>query len=759
VAEYSDESAPAPDDSEADASPARTDEQLIEEALARFKLAEEAEAETRREALADLEFAAGKQWPEGIVQERERDNRPCLVVNRIPQFIQQVTNDQRQNRPSIKVHAVDDQADPETAKIYQGLIRHIEYNSSADTAYDTAFDSAVRARFGFFRILTQYVSPLSFEQEIIIKRVRDRFSAYLDPHHVEPDGSDANWGFVFEDISKDDFKSRFPKAKLSGDGEWESEHAARPEWVKSDTVRIAEYFYKEFNEETLLQIQGEDGAIASLLAKDLKEQGVSAVESLTEGSLVALPTGEQFRILRTRKTPVPSIKWCKLNGCEILEKTDWPGSHIPIIPVYGNEQIINGKRVIESLVTHAKDSQRMYNYWKSAETEAIALAPRAPFAAPAAAIKGYEAMWASANRANYSYLPYHAYDEQQRPIPAPQRQAIEPAVGAITQAAQLAAEDLKATTGIYDAALGARSNETSGIAIARRNQQAQTSNFHFIDNLTRSLKHAGRILVDLIPKIYDSARVARIIGEDGEQKIVQLNQEFEEGGEMRAYMLSKGKYDVTVDVGPSFASKRQEAAQAMIELSRSVPQLGQAAPDLLVKTFDFHGVKELAERLKKILPPGLADDDKDKKPLPPEVQAQMAQMNQMVEQLTGKLNELQSERETKILELESKERIKAMELETQLEIERARLDAKDGIALLQAQINEIKHRSEQFLRMNEPVDPQAQMGSPEIPDGQELPPEPDGAMSADVGMGEMNPTGGEPPGQIPGEIHDDPSAF
>lgn len=719
--------------SESDESGAsKEDEKLLEEARARFKLAEEAEAEIRREALDDLEFAAGKQWPEDVLSDRQRDGRPALVVNRIPQFIQQVTNDQRQNRPSIKVHAVDDVADPETAKIYQGLIRHIEYNSSADTAYDTAFDSAVRARFGFFRILTQYVSPLSFEQEIIIKRVRDRFSAYLDPHHVEPDGSDTNWGFVFEDISKDDFKSRYPNSELSAENEWETAHSQRPDWVKSDTVRIAEYFYKEFTEETLVQLEGG----ATLLAKDLKDAGVPG--SLREGSVVTLPTGEQVRVARTRKSPVPSIKWCKLNGCEILEKTDWPGIYIPIIPVYGNEQVINGKRVLESLVTHAKDSQRMYNYWKSAETEAIALAPRAPFIAPISAIRGFEAQWDTANRRNHAYLPYNPFDKNGQPIPPPQRSTIEPAVGAITQAAALAAEDLKATTGIYDAALGARSNETSGVAIARRNQQAQTSNFHFIDNLTRSLKHAGRILVDLIPKVYDTARAARIIGEDGEQKIVRINEEFQEGGETRGYFLSRGKYDVTVDVGPSYTSKRQEAAQSMIELSKSIPQLGQAAPDLIVKTFDFHGVQELADRLKKILPPGLADDPKNKKPLPPEVQAQMAQMGQMIEQMTAQLTDLKSEREQKLLEIQSKERIEMAKLENHATIEMAKLDAKDSIILLQSQIRELEARINAAASLSYPSE-ESQEFAPAEPAGAE--------MSAAMGdAAAIDPTGGESPG-------------
>lgn len=717
-----------------------SDEKILEQALARFKLAEEAEQDIRTKALEDLEFSAGKQWPDEVVKDRQLDGRPCLVINRIPQFIQQITNDQRQNRPSIKVHPVDDAADVETAKVIQGLIRHIEYNSNADTAYDTAFDGAVRGGFGYFRILTDFASPTSFEQEILIKRIRNPFSVFFDPHSEEPDGSDVNFAFVTEELSAEEYRAAYPDSELASADGFESVGNSLPDWVKKDSVRVAEYFYKDFKEVDLVLLS--DGAVVE---KSKIEEHVFALSAANPGKPVAVS------IVKERKARVPVIKWVKTNGHEILEKTDWPGIYIPIIPVYGQELNIDGKRVLEGVVRNAKDSQRMYNYWASAETEAIALAPRTPFIGAEGQFEGHEGEWATANRRNHAFLQYKPTTVAGVAVPPPQRNAFEPAVAAITQARMMAADDLKSTTGIYDAALGNRSNESSGVAIQRRTMQAQTSNFHFVDNLTRSLRHAGRICVDLIPRIYDTARVARIVGDDGEQKVVKLNQptgEVGKDGKPLLYQLDAGKYDVTVDVGPSYASKRQEAAASMLELSKASPMVMQVAPDLLVKNMDWPGAQEIAERFKKTLPPGLADDPSKKQaPLPPQVQSQMQQMDQMIAQLTEQLHAAQDTIEMKRVELESKERIEMKKLEVQVELKRAELDQVASIELLSHEIAELKAR-QQLLNMHAPIEDVTEtqgpmQGQPQVQDAGA-----DGAYpGAEFGDGGLYPTGGGAPGE------------
>lgn len=655
----------------------KREERIVEEAKERFKLADDAFRDIRERGTEDEKFFAGDQWPEDVKRSREEDSRPILTVNKLPQFVQQITNDQRQNRPSIKVHPVDDKADVETARVYQGLIRHIEYDSNADTAYDTAFESAVKKGYGYFRVVPEYVSPLSFDQCLKIKRIADANSVLIDPHSVEPDGSDANYAFVVDRLSRDEFKTLYPKAKLSSNSEWEIGEQTTSDWVEKDSVRVAEYFYKVFEEKKLSLVQSVDPATGKIIQEAI----------LTEDLPEVLPAGVE--VVDTRTTSVPAIKWCKFNGYEILEETDWLGKYIPIVPVYGAEQFSEGKRTLKGIIRDAMDPQRMLNFWVSAETETIALAPRAPYVIAEGQIEGYENIWATANRRNHAFLPYKPTSVSGQPVGPPQRNAFQADTGAITNARMLASEDLKATTGIYDASLGARSNETSGIAIQRRNVQAQTSNFHFVDNLTRSLKHTGRILSDLIPHYYNTASTARIIGEDGEQEIVKINQVFEEHGKRRIYDLSAGKYDITVDVGPSFASKRQEAVSSMLEFIRSNPSSVQYIGDLLVKNMDWPGSQEIAERLKKVLPPNLAGDSKGGD-IPPQVQAQLAQMNQIIEQLTEQLSEAQDSLDKDRYKIESDERIKMRELEAKVEIERAKLDSKESQELLRQEIDEIK---------------------------------------------------------------------
>jgi hypothetical protein len=697
-------------------------DKILSEAKARFKLAEEAESDIRRETLDDLEFVSGNHWPEAVKRAREADGRPCLTINKLPQKVKQITNDQRQNKPSIKVHPVDDQGDPKTAKIIQGLIRNIEYVSNADVAYNTAFDSAVKGGFGYFRIITGYVDPKSFDQEILIKRIRNPLSVLFDPYSQELDGADANYAFITEDLPKDEYKALYPDSKGASPESWELLETEAQGWMREDSVRVCEYFYKEHELADICLLSTGDVVLKSDLEQILQ---IKAMQ------------GSPASVVSERKTRIPKIKWCKLNGLEILEETDWPGKYIPIIPVYGDELDVNGKKILAGLVRHAKDSARMYNYWKSAETEAIALAPRAPFIAAEGQLEGYEHEWAEANRRNFSVLTYKPKSVDGTVLPPPQRNSFEPAIGAITQAGLGASEDEKATTGLYDSSMGRQSNETSGVAIQRRASQAQTANFHFNDNMNISLRHAGRICIDLIPHIYDTARASRIIGEEGDERIVQLNAPTKDQGEDMLYDLQTGRYDCTVDVGPSYATKRQEAAASMMEVSRAVPQLMGVAGDLMIKAMDWPGASEISERLKKTLPPGLADDEKgDKKPIPPEVQAQMQQMGQMVEQLTSKVNEQADLIQQKRVELESRERIEMAKLELQATIKLAELQSKEASLLLQNQVRELDAR-QKMLGSLQPI--------PDVTEDEQVSPMPPAGAEMDAGMSGMDPNGGAAP--------------
>ena len=589
------------------------DDKLLSEALDRFKKAEEYERENRDLAAEDFRFAAGEQWPDEIRREREASDRPCLTFNRLPAFIAQVVGDARQNKPAIKVLPCDSGADVETAEIYNGLIRNIESQSRATQAYITAFENAVTGGVGAFRILTKYASDDSFEQDIRIERITNPFSVYWDPNAREYDKSDANWCFVSEWVTKEAFEQRYPDQTPT---DWESEYKGVDTgyWSLDDKVRLAEYWCK----------------------KPVKRR-----IGLINGQVIEVQKGmEQWPFEMTREVETFKVVRYLLSGHAILEgPSDWAGHYIPIVPVFGPEEWIDERIRYRSLIRYAKDPQRQYNYWQSVITEKVALAPKSPWLVTPSMIAGLERFWNAANRENRAYLPFN-------PDPVvgkPERQQPAYVQAAELQQAAQAVDDMKATMGLYDASLGAQSNETSGRAIIARQREGDNATYAWIDNLARSIQHAGRILVDLIPRIYDTARIVRIMGEDETAEMVPINYVTPDG--QKIHDLTVGKYDVEIVVGPSYATKRMEAAESMMAFIQAVPATAQIAGDLLAKSFDWPGADAIAERLKKLLPPGIAEDSEPQQPAPPDPM-QIAEM----EEKQAKAMKAQAEAEGQQLE-------------------------------------------------------------------------------------------------------------
>jgi hypothetical protein len=656
------------------------DEKLLELARKRFKAAAEAEQKLRDEALIDFEFRIGNQWPDGVKLQREQDGRPALTINRIPQFLRQVTNEQRLSRPSVQVNAVDSGADVETAEIYQGLTRHIEVSSDAEAAYDTAFECATTGGFGWLRINTEYCNDETFDQDIRVERILNPFSVYVDPAAVQPDRRDMSWAFVVEDFDADEYRAMYPDSEAAGLSDFTSIGDAAPDWRSGGNIRVAEYFRIETKRrELLLMVDG------SVVFADEFEAAPPAAA-----------------ILRRRVVEERQVKWAKINGVEVLEQREWAGKWIPLVPVLGDEVSVNGERHLFGMVRFARDPQRMYNYWVSSATETIALAPRAPFIGVEGQFEGHEDQWRQANVRSFAYLEHRAVSVGGQPAPPPQRNFAEPPIQAIMASIGQADNDLKATMGIYDASLGQSGAESSGRAILARQRESDTANANYGDNLRRAIKHVGRILIDLIPKIYDSQRVVRILRPDGTSDMVPVNQPFVDKGVERIYDLGAGKYDVTISTGPSYQTQRQEAAASMIELAKVEPRLMQVAGDLVVGNMDWPGSQEIAGRLKKLLPPELQDVGQDgQTELPPEAQAQMTAMGQQIQQLTAALEESTQALQTKQIEAEgrlqvareqseSRERIAELQSETQLLINQARIESQEAQAAMKAQLEELK---------------------------------------------------------------------
>ena len=610
--------------------PKKSASDILSTARSRLDQAVSALSESREDEIDDLRFYAGSpdnqwQWPadvlatRGAVQGQTINARPCLTINKLPQHVRQVTNDQRQNRPGAKVIPVDDNADVQVAEVFNGMIRHIEYISDADVAYDTACENQVAYGEGYIRLLTEYCDDNTFDQDIKIGRVRNSFSVYMDPLIQDPTGADAKWCFITEDVTRAEFERMYPDAtpittlQSLGVGDQSISN-----WLNEDTVRLADYYYIDYDKATL----------------NLYPGNATAFEGTPEDKELRMIYGKPKR---SRESERPKVRYCKINGYEILEEREWAGKWIPVIRIVGNEFEVDGRLYVSGLVRNAKDAQRMYNYWVSQEAEMLALAPKAPFIGYGGQFEGYEDKWKTANTNNWPYLEVNpdVTDGQGAVLPLPQRAQPPMASSGLLQAKSGAAEDIKATTGQYNASLGMGSNERSGKAILARQREGDVGTYHYGDNLARGVRHVARQLVDLIPKIYDTQRIARIIGEDGETKMVKINpdqpQPINEIRDEQGIVIEKiynpgvGKYDVVAVTGPGYATKRQEALEAMAQLLQGNPQLWQVAGDLFVKNMDWPGAQEMSKRFAKTIDPKiLADDNKS-----PELQAAEQQIQAM----------------------------------------------------------------------------------------------------------------------------------
>ena len=595
----------------------------IEEAKQFLRLCNDSDSNNRAEALDDVRFAAGDQWPVDVQNSRVLEARPCLTINKLDAYIRQICNQQRQQRPRIKVHGMNNDSDAKVAEIITGITRHIENQSDADQAYDHAFEYCVKMGWGYWRVTTDYVRDDSFDQEIYIKRIENPFTVYFDPNSTQPDGSDAEKCLITTVVSKAVFKKMYPDAddvqgfSSRGTGDTESE------WVTKEDIRIAEYFYTEREKAMIIQLS--DGTTG--FSDEMPSKEALAAAGIT--------------VIDKRDTWRKKIKWCKLTAMQILEEGEWAGKYIPIVPVYGQEVRVDDKHKKFGLVRMAKDPQRMYNYWSTALTETVALAPKAKWLLAEGQDEGHENEWAMANIKAMPVLRYKQTDIEGRPAPAPTRLQPEPPPSGIVTALQGLNGDLQAVVGIFDPSQLPQGN-VSGKALQGQQSQVDMTNFHYYDNLTRSIRHTGRIILDLIPKIYDRERVMRIIGDDGKPEMVTINEQGqdEEGVAKVLNDVTVGEYDVVMETGPGYNSKRQEAVDSMVQMLSVDPALMQQAGDLIFRNMDFPGADVIADRLAAVNPMAQIDD---KSPIPPQVQMQLANNKQQMQQMQQVIQQLQQD--------------------------------------------------------------------------------------------------------------------
>lgn len=555
------------------------DQQIINLGRSRHKLAETGWQDIFAKSTDDMRFVydVGEgQWPAKMRRDREKDKRPVLTINKLQKFVRTLRGDALQNRPRMKVIPVDSRGDVKMAKLYNDLIREIEYLSNAPTAYDTGYGHAIASSIGFYRITTEFEGNDSFDQCLKIKRILNPPSVLFDPSAVEFELEDARYCFVETLVDKKEFKDQWPDAAANdfiGTGA-----KLFGEWLQGDKIRIAEYFYKEPIKRTLVQL--DNGEILTL-SDQLTPEFIQS-----NGN----------KIIRDRVVNDHVVKWVKMNGVEVLEKADWPGKGIPIIPIFGDEIVVEGKRYYLSFFRGAKGSQQMYNYWATAATETVALAPKMPYMVDHRQIDGFEQEWEEANRKNRMYIRYNAIQGMKKPT----REKAADIPSAIMAMMRTTAFDIEDHLGRYESSKGEASNERSRVAIVERINQSDKGTFTFVDNFKKAIMAGTRQMIDLIPPIYDTQRALRVMDEAGNERIENVNVPImgTDGKATLANDLSVGKYDLIATVGSSYGSKREEMVDTMIKAMQFAPMLAPVIAPLVFKFSDVPGAEEIYKEVK-----------------------------------------------------------------------------------------------------------------------------------------------------------------
>ena len=628
-------------------------ERIYEEAEERFAQCEGWEKESRRLFLEDLKFASadpdnGFQWPNHMRRNRDVDQRPALTINKTRQHNLQIINDLKQNKPSITIRPTGDGATFQSAQIYQHIVRDIERQSNASVGYDIASEFQVKAGIGYVRATTEYENDHTFNQDIRIKAVPDPLSVYLDRDIKERNGSDARYGFVFEDMEKSKFEKEYPdfkgKANLdtlqSGDN-----------WLDRDHVRVCEYWRRSERKDRLIFLEKQAAALGAgpdlgqtgdVIQRESRMKELFRDDPETLKQLLALPG--------TKKRPIVTqdVEWYKIVGHEVVDKKPWLGKYIPIVRFVGEETVIDGKLDRKGHTRNLKDAQRVYNYWTSAAVEHIALQSKTPWIIPVQAVEGYETYWSTANKVNHAYLPYNPIDDDGNPLPKPERMKPPEFSDAYMKGMEVAGNELMYASGQFQAQMGQNENAKSGVAIGERQRQGDNATYHFVDNQGVAIRYLGEIIVDLIPKVYDTKRVKMIMARDGKQHQVTIDPQASAAHELEdntrteeaiksIFNPNVGRYSVEADMGPSYATQRQEAFQAFTEILKSWPEGIQVVGDLYFKSADFHLADEAAERIKRTIPANVLGEG----PTAAEqkLTAQVQQMTAMNTELTQKIAE------------------------------------------------------------------------------------------------------------------------
>ncbi len=616
-----------------------------------------------------MEMVAGDQWEPDEIKSRTSTGRQMITINRLSPFVNQVVNKNAMERARIRAVPFED-ADVDKGKVVNGLLRHIQSSdkSNAGEAFSNTFFHLGSAGFGYFRIDTEYCNEKSMDQEVLIKKIDDPFSVYLDP--------DGDFCIIVDFMDKDTFKEEY---KDVDGGDWDvSAEIDKPD---VDDVMRVEYFERTWKKTKLYKIQRYpvdvveqpdveidlDAAIENSATPETGNE--TNIVTVTQEELDKLPEGT-FEILKERETKIPTVKRYVFSGDEQLSVDDWPGRYIPIIGCFARQHTLkNGDKFYKAIVKDAIDPQKMYNFYKSQDAELMQQAPKSTWMGAQGSFKGFERDYDEANQVATARLEYNPVVSNGVMAPPPQRVAPPmPSQGFYTNIT-MASDEIKACIGIFDPSLGEQGNEVAARAILARQKQGDISTFHYTMSFNTAMYQAGVVIVDLIPHIYDGPRVVRIIGDDMKDEVIRINQNYVDpkDGKPKLYDLTVGEYDIKVDIGASSTTRRMDAAENLLEFSRVVPKAGEIGADMIVSNLDFENSEELAMRLRAALPPDLL------------VRAEQMQNGASAEQLQLQQMQQQLQQAGQMLQGMAEENKKMKQKLGQMNIEEAQIEAQSDI--------------------------------------------------------------------------------
>lgn len=648
------------------------DDKIVQEAQTRFNRCRDWESQFQALYKDDVKFANGDsdngwQWPHDLKKEREKNKRPSLTINKVAQKVNLIVNDARENKTSVTIKPVGNDTSFQAAQIYEGIVRHIEYVSQAQTIYNDALESAVEGGIGWWRVGTKFDSDTVnqadqpdvswFDQSIYIMPVKNQLGVYLDPDIDQTDGSDARYGFVFSDVPRDEEEIKYPDVDFTTGG---STLSGPDSWVILDSVRECEYYRIVEKMDELVYVEDEHGTGTTFFKSAMPKEFRDEFKRMEDSGA----------IVRKRQVSKRTLEWYKIVGNAIVDRRKLKGKYVPLVRTIGVERVIDGQLFRTGHVRRLKDPQRMYNYNSSGQVEFGALQTKTPWVGVKEAFEGNEDAWNRANVQNAAYLTVNGYDSEGHKLDLPQRPAAPGSSPAYMDGMHIADHEMDMASGQYEAVEGKSGNERSGKAIQERQRPAEKSTGHFADHQAAAIRYTGMIILDMLPHYYDTERIIQTRGRDGVESKVFIKpdldkvMEQEKDGEALKVMFNPkiGRYIVEADVGPAYGTQRQEAWNAFVQIVTGAPELINEIGDLMFRSADFPLADKIAERLMrkiKVEKPYLFDDQA---PTPTMVQLQ-GQVKDLTQQV-GEAMQALAEKRLKLIGKEQMRDIDAYNAET-----------------------------------------------------------------------------------------------